>query len=250
MSAGRVLATALVLFGLTVLTSLGVWQVRRHGEKQALLASLRARHDQQTHGPELLGLPPEDADFCRVRLRGRVEPGQVALVGGRYVDGVPGVHLITALTVEGAPAGAPPQVLVNWGWVPSDQIAAVAAALGPEVEVDGLARLSAPFDAQAVQAGPGRWRTVAPGPMATALGASTPAWFVTRGPPLGAGERPDARELPAGGYSVALESRPHLEYAATWFGLAATLGVGALVAARRGVGAGPHSGVARSPASS
>lgn len=241
MTWSRALAAALTLLGVGIFISLGVWQIRRHGEKEALLAALRARHDQAVLGPEILALSPEEADFCRARLQGTLPPGRHALVGGRYVDGIPGVHLVTPLQVAGAPAGAPQTVLVNWGWVPTDQVAATLAQLGPQVEVDGLVRLSAEFDAQAQPAGEGRWRGIAPNAMAEWLGVQTPPWFLTRGPPLGAGERPDARQLPAGGYTVGIESRPHLEYAATWFGLAATLGIGSLVVARRARSPGPAS---------
>lgn len=220
------LTALVILAGVLGLTRLGVWQLSRHEEKQAQQAQIQERHDQAPLGPEALDRGGEDVAFHRVQLQGRFDPAQHVLIAGRYRGGQAGYQLVQPLTLDDGRAGP----LVDRGWIPREGYEERVAALGGPAEVLGVALESAPFDASAPRSSDGlRWTQMAPKAMAEALGVTSPGWFLTQGPPEG---RP-AGELPATGYTLAQQGRPHLEYAGTWFLLAATLAGGALAVAFR-----------------
>ncbi|MCB9759285.1 MAG: SURF1 family protein [Alphaproteobacteria bacterium] len=229
--AARILVTVLVVLGVAALTRLGFWQLSRHDEKAAFMATLEARHDQPPLGVEALDRPGAEIEFHRAQLSGTFNADEYVLVAGRYLGGLPGYHLVMPLHLEGQRLTP----LVNRGWIAQDDVDQAVVDLAGPATVLGVVRDSVPHDAAAPESPDGqRWRMMAPAAMTEALGVEAPSWFVIAGEPLAEGRSPDPRQRPATGYTISVAGRPHLEYAATWFLLAAVLGGGALAVAIRG----------------
>ena len=220
--------TLFTLGAFGILIALGVWQLQRRDWKNDLIA----RFEQALAKPPVAYEPPQpDAreqarEFTRVTATGTFEDAKTVRmlvpapeeVRARTQDGF-GYLLFTPLkTGKGA-------VFVNRGFVPQS----LADRAGPpagQAAVTGLLRVSAPP----------AWFMPAPDfakrlffsadipEMAKAAGLSGPATvvgeYIEAEPSPQAGEWPkprDPREL------VASIANRHLEYALTWFGLAAAL---------------------------
>ena len=202
-----------------ILIGLGVWQLQRRDWKAGILAAI----DRAESGPAvpLQGVPPP---FTKVSVTGTLLP-RMALYGVDVRDDVTGGQPREGAQVIGVLRrdGAPP-VVVDLGWMPMDDGApdprrALAANQGP-VTVSGYVRapdrpgwLSATDDAAS-----GRFYTLDPARIAAWLGVKDAAPFtlIAMGTPAGANAPVPAETLP----------RPpnnHLQYAFTWFGLAAAL---------------------------
>ncbi|MGZ9115635.1 MAG: SURF1 family protein [Methylocystis sp.] len=219
---GPAVATTL-LFALLV--SLGFWQVRRLGEKEALIARVEQR---STQSP--LAIPPperwaslraEDYDFMHVRAAGRFIGGRDALVFAAPPEGAsrePGYWLLTpfALTSGGV-------VLVDRGFLPASLAgdAAVRAAPPGEATLVGLLRAPErrnPFT-PADQPEKGVFFARDPAAIAAALGLADAAPFalVLDAAPVAGPDWP----RPVGG--VPTIANNHFSYAVTWFGLSLAL---------------------------
>lgn len=132
-----VLAAAVIAAGVTA--RLGVWQLSRAAEKEALQASL----DSRGAAPplpvaELARSAPEAAaqHHRRVRLEGRWVGGRTIYLDNRPMDGRAGFYVITPLALPDGDA-----VLVQRGWVPRDaadrnRVPEIATPEGP-VSVEG-----------------------------------------------------------------------------------------------------------------
>src|SRR5882672_9157473 len=135
-----VAGVALGLVTAAVCVRLGIWQIARLHEKEALNARLRAALAAApgdlaaadlalAHGPDALR-------FGRWSARGRFDETHQFLLMGRARNGEPGVEVVTPLVPDGAGAASAaggmgaggPAVLVNRGWIPS----ADAATAKPE----------------------------------------------------------------------------------------------------------------------
>lgn len=226
-----------------VLVGLGTWQMERLAWKEALLARVEAR----IHAPPS-PLPPAESwatltregdEYKRVRVRGTFDHARETLVFTVRGDDAPGAYkgqgylVVTPLLRPDGPA-----VLVNRGFVPVDRRDPATRAEGQvagEVEVTGLLRL--PEEAS--------WFVPANDPSRNAFYRMDPAGIAAAREVKGAGPfliDADATPVPGGlpeggGTRVSFPNR-HLEYALTWYGLAAALaGVcGALLWARRRAG--------------
>ncbi len=203
--AGAAIATAIAL---AILVSLGVWQLRRLAWKEAILARIDAA---ETAPPVPLqaSTPPL---FTRVTAQGTLAGSPIALYGVEVRDNHLGAQLVERLDRPGA---AP--LVVVLGWVPTDSHA--AAVSGPAT-ITGYIRLpeqpnwlSAPDDPA------GRhFYTLNPKTIGAALGAPDAAPFV-----LVALGRRGAWGQPVPADALPRPVNNHLNYALTWFGLAASL---------------------------
>jgi len=215
----RLWPTLAALGALALLLGLGTWQVQRLHWKEALIA---ARAAQLAAPPE--ALPAQSADwrawdFRRVEVRGTFEHEAEQLFGASAIDGQLGHHVLTPLV---RPDGA--AVLVDRGWVPADRAHPAARREGQlegQVSVTGIARYR---------------------------GAERPNWLIPDNQPgqrlwfsydLPALERatglellpvvveadatPNPGGLPLGGQTLVELPNNHLQYAITWYGLAAAL---------------------------
>lgn len=228
-----------VLAGLAliVLCGLGTWQLQRLNEKSAFLSRLAAQAEAAP-----ASLPPEarwpaleldSADLTRVRIEGewlpearatvRVTMGDAGggrIAGGARPGGAPsggfGRYLIQALRLDTGGV-----VLVNRGFAPETQVAALPPATG-RAALTGILRKPEPANPFTPPANPATrdFFVRDPAAIAAALGLAAAPFMVeaeraqgATGAPLGV----DIREL------IARVPNNHLQYALTWFGLALTL---------------------------
>lgn len=223
--------------GIAVLCSLGAWQLQRLAEKAAFLQRLSSQQ-----GATPVALPAEAAwgtldldaaDLTRVALAGSWLPDAHATVrvvmpepqpNERKLGGF-GRYLVTAVRLDSGGI-----VLVNRGFAPEGRYAAVPPPSG-RAELTGILRKPEVPNAFTPAADVARrdFHMRAPAPMAAALNLSVAPFMVEAErssdaltPPVGV----DFKEL------VARVPNNHLQYAFTWFGLAATLLAVFLVFAR------------------
>lgn len=232
---GVLLPVLLAIGAFLVLIGLGTWQMERLAWKETLLARVAER----VHAPPQ-DVPPqaewplltrEGDEYRRVRVRGAFDHSRETLVYTvRGEDAAPpkgqGYLVVTPLVR----ADGPP-ILVNRGFVPADRRDPASRAEGQvagEVEVVGLLRLpeEASWFVPANDPKAQVFYRMEPGEIAAARGLAAAAPFVID---LEAGDVPGG--LPIGGGTRLSFPNRHLEYALTWYGLAATLvGVCAAVA--------------------
>jgi surfeit locus 1 family protein len=213
------------LAGLAVLLGLGTWQVQRLHWKGGLIA---ARAAQLAAPPAPLPATAADWrgwDFRKVSARGTFRHDLEQRFGAFTVDDQFGQHILTPLI---RPDGA--AVLVDRGFVPADRAAVETRRQGEvtgPVEVTGIARYR---------------------------GADRPGWFTPANQPkdriwywydvpalaqatglellpvvVEADATPNPGGLPIGGQTRIELPNNHLQYAITWYGLAAAL-VGVYIA--------------------
>jgi surfeit locus 1 family protein len=138
------IAVVAVLAVIVLTASLGVWQLRRAGEK----AVAQAARDMALAAPPVrvdsAWPPAERLASHRVQVEGRFDPGGTLLLDNRTHAGVAGFHVLTPLRVE--PFGRP--VMVLRGWVArdiQDRARALAFATPTEtVRIEGLALAELP----------------------------------------------------------------------------------------------------------
>jgi surfeit locus 1 family protein len=211
-----------------ILCGLGLWQVQRLQEKNAFLARLSA---QKSAAPAALppqaqwgGLDLDAFDLTRVAVSGVWLPQASATVrvamgqpqpGERRLGGF-GRYLITALRLDSGGV-----VLVNRGFAPEAMAPALPAPTG-RATLTGIARKpEAPNSFTPAADLPRRdFHVRDPAALAAALNLTAAPFLIEaeRGadalqPPVGV----DIAEL------IARIPNNHLQYALTWFGLAATL---------------------------
>jgi surfeit locus 1 family protein len=211
---------ALILF--SGFSALGAWQVQRLGWKRDLIARVDARiHAAPVPAPIAAAKADE---YRRVTLSGTFLHDKAALTQAVTVRG-PGFWLMTPLrTADGT------TTLINRGFVPS-RITVYDRPQGT-VQVTGLLRLTEPNGGFLRSNDPAgdRWhsRDVAAIAQARQLG-STRDYFID------AQRGPSPTALPVGGLTVVSFPNNHLQYAITWFALAAmTLGAYMLVMRQTG----------------
>ena len=196
-------------------TALGAWQVQRLHWKHALIARVDARvHAEPVAPPARNDWPQASAardEYRRVAVTGEYLRNHDTRVQAVTERG-PGWWLLTPLREDDGDT-----LLVNRGFVPDDWKGDAAPPAG-HVRVVGLLRMSEPHGAFLRHNDPvrDRWfsRDVAAIARARGLGDVAP-WFVD------AERNASAPEWPAGGMTVIHFRDQHLQYALTWFALAA-----------------------------
>lgn len=214
----------LVLVVAIGLGSLGVWQVRRLGERRALNAAIQAQ----------LNLPileltdpigdPAALNYRHVRVHGVFDPSQEIVLRNRARQDEPGVHLLTPLRL----ANSDQAILIDRGWIPYDAPRSQYPIQG-EATIEGIAR--------STQTRQGWLSPQDPAP--TAERPRVESWYrvdiariqVQVPYPLlpfyveqTAGFVEDA--MPAADLEIDLSDGPHLSYAIQWFAFATILLVG------------------------
>lgn len=219
--------TALVLavVAFALLVTLGTWQLRRLAWKEHLIATIEQR----------MAAPPAplaeiEAQFEAtgdVDYRSVSTAGTFVNQGERHFfatfDGASGFYLYTPLRLEDGRF-----VFVNRGFVPYDRKEASSRPLSlPEGEqtVTGLARN--PLAAKPSLVVPDNdtarnifyWKDLS----VMAATAGLPAGAVVLPFFIDAGAAPNPGGLPIGGVTMVDQPNNHLQYALTWYGLAAAL---------------------------
>ena len=213
--------TLLTLAVLTLLVSLGRWQLQRAGEKQRLFDAFAAGGSATQ---PLTGTTPALPRYQHVAARGHYDPDHQVLIDNMTSsDGRAGYYVITPFSIDGGG-----WLLVNRGWVPlgiSRQVLPDVSVPATPREVRGRtdhlpvpgirmgtpAPLAAPFPAVATYPAPGELATLlgiaqfAPATEALLLDPAEPDGYSRQWSPPG------------------LTPMRHLAYAVQWFGLALTL---------------------------
>lgn len=230
-----VVLTIAVAIALAILVALGTWQLQRLRWKQDLLAHVAALQaaPAQPLGPVLDRLAAgQDTDLTRVRVTcpGLARAPAVELYG--LHKGRAGVRLISACRLAGA---AYDSVLVDRGFV-ADTISARPAADPSDtapVEVTGVLRRPEPGNRFSPPNTPKLWYTRDVAGMAASLGAAKPAPLTLMAETT---TNPEFTALVPAPLPAEIRNS-HLEYALTWYGLAAALlGVYAAMLFRRRAG--------------
>jgi len=204
---------------LLVLIGLGVWQIQRLHEKQALLASIAERMTApEAPLTDVLRLPVSETEWRHVRLRGRFLNGKEAYVHAIEPEFGLGVHVLTPFQMDEGGV-----VLVDRGFVPLSlrpPDTRSAGQLEGEVDVSGIVRLAGERNmfTPAADERERTWYWRDPKGIAEASGVEVRAPVViVADQPANPGGVPRFT-----GYRVDIPNN-HLQYALTWFGLALTL---------------------------
>ena len=232
--------TAMTIAGLILLLGLGKWQLDRKAWKEGLIAAISARVDapaisiedafkrvQQSEGQRWDG---DALEYVHVRAAGTFDHTQERHVYEPTADG-PGWLVFTPLYLkseagQSARADEPcaDRIIVNRGWVPDalkDPVKRAGGQVTNPVEINGLLRKSMPAGFFTPAPDPARnmyySRDVAA--MFGACGAVKDRAFILDE----AAETSVAGDWPRGGTTRLEIPNRHLEYAITWFGLAAAL---------------------------
>ncbi|WP_424361355.1 SURF1 family protein [Methylocystis parvus] len=216
-------ATALAF---AILVTLGAWQVRRLGEKEALIARVEGRAHvapaELPAGERWGSILPADYEFTHVRASGHYADTGDALIFMKPPEGLgtePGYMVVTPFALSSGGV-----VLVERGFAPVSRAEDLAGRAPPkgEVEISGLLRapqtrnMFTPADTPEKRI----WFTRDPAAIAAALGLAGAAPFtLALEAPSSAGPSGFPRLVPAAPEFV----NNHLSYAFTWFSLAGAL---------------------------
>jgi len=219
---------------LPTLVGLGIWQWRRLGEKEALLARIEARTKlpaQAVSLKELVasGLSADQLDYTPVTLNGRfLNADEVQIFTNRpdaeagHLSGV-GYDVLTPFAAEGGGV-----ILVNRGFVPDQKRSPGTRPQGQlegPLTIAGLVRrperrsfLDAADDPQkgyfAVRDPAAILAAALTGTERSSLGPIVEGYYVDLRAPVPPGGLPEPNET-----SIAIPNN-HLQYALTWWGLA------------------------------
>lgn len=212
------------LAGIAVLVSLGTWQLQRLAWKEALIASI----DERVHSAprpldelERRFAESSDVEYRPIQVTGRYDHGKERHFFATY-EGQSGFYVYTPLFLADGRA-----VFVNRGFVPYERKEASTRPEGQvegEISVTGLARnplaqkpsYLVPDNDLAKNVFYWKDRDV----MARSAGLD-PARLVPFF--IDAGTEPNPGGLPIGGVTIIDLPNNHLQYALTWYGLAAAL---------------------------
>lgn len=223
---GLVGTTLTTLICVSLLSGLGVWQLHRKVWKENLIAAMTSRLDRPARplaATQLQTLTQEGDEFRRVEFAATFTPGEEALVYS------PGSALRSDIKGPGYFVFAPAKlkdgstVVVDRGFVPLDRKAAIDQ---PQGETHGTVNLvgylrwpeTPGMFTPAADVKGNTWFARDPAAMAAAhhWGAIAP-FYVDQEAPVPPGG------LPLPGKIVVNLPDNHLQYAITWFGLAAAL---------------------------
>ena len=217
-----------------ILLALGTWQLQRKAWKEGLLADIAQRNSQMPVDPghHMFASRPAErpAEYTRVVVTGRFLHDKERFW---FTDGHQGSGFAVFTPLEMAPRQI---VWVNRGYIPArlkDPATRLEGQLQDRTTVTGLIRSPGERNtftpANDVAKNVWFWRDLA------ALNASAFAGDVQISPLMidAAAEPANPGGWPKGGATAARLSNRHLEYAVTWYGLAATL-IGVYLAYARG----------------
>jgi surfeit locus 1 family protein len=219
---GLLLPGAFALLGFVGLMSLGTWQVERKAWKEALIGTLDKRlNDAPIALPkpsEWAGMTAENSEFTRVRFQAGFVKARDALVytsGSSIRDDIKGAGYFV---FSPAKLAGGEQIVVNRGFVP-DRTYPVASGVQ---EIVGYLRWPEPpsWFVGAHDAAGEVWTSRDQQMMAQVLGWGAVApFYLEQESPVPPGGLPHPTAL-----TVRLRNE-HLQYAITWYGLAAVLAV-------------------------
>ncbi|MDX0957179.1 SURF1 family protein [Sinorhizobium medicae] len=221
---GRVAGVVLVLAALAVLVALGTWQMQRLQWKEALIGAIAERRSAPAvplEQIEAMAAAGGDIDYRTVHASGIYDHGRERHFFATH-EGRTGFYVFTPLMLADARA-----LFVNRGFVPfekKDSSKRSEGLVAGKVTVNGLARpkLSGKPSSLVPDNDPAKnifyWKDL--GAMANSTGISSDRvvpFFID------ADAAPNPGGLPVGGVTQFDLPNNHLQYALTWYGLAAAL---------------------------
>lgn len=226
-SAGLLWPTAIAVPALVVLLGLGTWQLQRKAWKDALMLEMAARASQP---PVALAMVErrqragEPIEYARVATRGRFLHAHEMHLYSPYPP-VKGWLVLTPLLTDGGKV-----VWINRGGVPEqlkDPAQRAAGQIAGEASIVGVVRWPEPVAAFTPKDDPGKniWYRRDPLQRSPVL-AGEPGVNLAQSPGFyleAEAEPANPGGWPRGAAGKLRISNRHLEYAITWFGLAATL---------------------------
>ncbi len=220
----RIAKVAVLLAALAILLSLGTWQVQRLHWKEGLLADIAARRGAppvQLSTIEAMAASGGDIEYRTVTATGRYLNDKERHFFATY-DGAPGFYVYTPLQLDDGR-----YLFINRGFVPYDvkepEMRKQGQLTGQQA-VTGLARArlagkpSSLVPDNDVAKNIFYWKDL--DVMAASDGLDTAKvlpFFVD------ADTTPNPKGLPIGGVTIVDLPNDHLQYALTWYGLAAAL---------------------------
>jgi surfeit locus 1 family protein len=220
----RTAALAALAGALALLVSLGTWQVHRLHWKEALLADIAARRAMPPVGIDKIGAilaSGGDVDYRPINVTGTFDHAHEQHFFATY-EGQSGYFVYTPLKLAGGE-----YIFVNRGFVPFDKkepATRMAGEIAGEVTVSGLARarLSEKPSWVVPDNEPAKnifyWKDLDVMTSHAGLDKARVLQFF-----VDAGGAPNPGGLPIGGVTQFDFPNNHLQYALTWYGLAATL---------------------------
>lgn len=136
-------ATLAALLAVPLLASLGLWQLDRAAQKEALQRAFMDRSTGEPVDINRAGTPRIDAEymqFRRARVRGQFLPGATILLDNQVHAGDPGYDAYTPFRLQDEEA----VVLVNRGWVAAGTDRRVAPAIETPTDIIELTGLAKP----------------------------------------------------------------------------------------------------------
>lgn len=227
--APKLLPTLAMLAMLPVLLYLGTWQARRYRESSARVEAYHRQHDAlpPLQSLDVAGDRNQGLHFRRVALAGKADVANAQLLTARYKFGQRGYSVVLPFEMTSGPHA---KVLVLYGWVPEAKVDAWLTALAqdPPRTVRGriqFVNMLNPAE-QPVNQRSGRavWMFPNPRAMAGRIAGVDPDLLIEAGDQA-SGAFVDPTRWPVQGYEYPVHPLPskHVEYSATWYGLAATL---------------------------
>ena len=230
----NIILTIIAAVMFVILLSLGNWQRSRYYEA---IEGLRYHTEQYETKPMLtnLGQVPggvHDRDrlaglqYRHTKLTGTLEVDKTQLLTARYVLGKRGYGVMIPMKIEGGPL---PRLLVHLGWLPQDKVAAYLkeVAAKPTRTVEGRLHITPALPERHPTgsfADHPTWIRAYPTGLAKTIEGLEPRLLLQVGT-LAVGKPMDVDRLPYDGFVHPVRMAPskHVEYAATWYGLAGTL---------------------------
>lgn len=227
----RLVPCLITLLAIAILVKLGLWQIDRGQEKQAILDQHAAA---QSAGPQRLQQPLIDQRQLQqddlVEVTGSFSAGNYLLIDNQILAGRVGYHVVALLVVE----DLRPAIPVNLGWVPipgrRDILPEIDLPRGP-LHIQGRVNLPAerPFllnEQQFSTQLPQRVQYLELAPLSDTLQRELAYFSILLDESADFGF---ARDWPV----VVSEPHRHYAYAVQWFGLAIAAFVIFIIASRR-----------------
>jgi surfeit locus 1 family protein len=221
--ARKALLTTFLLLACAGFTALGIWQVERLGWKRDLIARVDSRvHATPVAAPTRSQWPTinrQNDEYLHVQVSGKFDNSKETYVYASTELGA-GYWVLTPLTTADGET-----VLINRGFVPLDKKAPSTRLNGQidtPVTITGLLRLSEPNGTLLRSNVPqdDRWYSRDVSAIATKRNLDNVAPYF-----IDADKSPTNDNLPVGGLTQVKFPNSHLQYAITWFVMAAmTLG--------------------------
>lgn len=204
--------------GLLLLLGLGTWQVQRLGWKEGLIAQ---RNAALAAAPAPLPRTLDEAralEFHPVRAQGQFLNDHELYLNAQSLRGDQGFHVIAPFRLDDGTI-----LLVDRGFVPTDRQSPATRAAGEiagPTTLIGLLRLPEPpgWFTPANEPQKNSWFSIDLPAMAAAASVGNALPFY-----IDAGKAPNPGGWPLGGQTITDLPNNHLQYAITWYALAAAL---------------------------